>query len=288
LVALCGGAIDARAQAWVPPAGAASITFVTQVIDHSGHLLDDGSLVPDGKSTTVALDVVFDYAFTDRFSITASLPYIFAKYRGPGPPPPFIPFLPVDSCFCVHSGWQDFSFTTRYNVVSQRRGFSLTPSVSFGVPSHDYNYVGEAVIGRRLKEARIAVDAGHRLSAISPRLSVQGQYSYAFVEKVLDLPNDRSNGAVDVDFALTRRLSVRGMMTAQRTHGGLRFPAEVSPFPERIAEHDRLLRDDNVRVGGGLSYSWRHWDVSTTYIGYTRGRNTHDIRALTVAMGWVF
>ena len=43
---------------------------------------------------------------------------------------------------------------------------------------------GEAVVGRNLREVRIAVDAGQRLDAISPKLSVQGRYSYAFVERV--------------------------------------------------------------------------------------------------------
>ena len=73
----------ARAQAWVPPAGAASVTFLTQVIDNTGHRLDDGSLVPDGKSADVGLYVEGDYAFTDWLSISAGIPYIFAKYRGP-------------------------------------------------------------------------------------------------------------------------------------------------------------------------------------------------------------
>ena len=36
----------------------------------------------------------------------------------------------------------------------------LRLSVSVCVPSHDYEYVGEAVVGRRLNELRAAVDAG--------------------------------------------------------------------------------------------------------------------------------
>ena len=65
-----------------------------------------------------------------------------------------IPFPPRDECRCWQSGWQDFGFTARYNVING--AFALTPSVSVGVPSHDYEYRGEAVVGQRLKEVRIS------------------------------------------------------------------------------------------------------------------------------------
>ena len=41
-----------------------------------------------------------DYAFTDRLSFSVGLPYVFAKYTDPNPPPPPIPYLPVDECHC--------------------------------------------------------------------------------------------------------------------------------------------------------------------------------------------
>ena len=209
------------AQAWVPPAGAGSITFAFQAIDNTGHRLDDGSLDPGAKSTDVGLYFEGEYALTDRFSVAAGIPYIFARFRGPEPTPLD---LPVDSCRCWHSGWQDFGFTARYNLVNG--AFALTPSVAYGVPSHAYNYEGEAVVGRRLQEVRVAVDAGRRLDGISPKLSVQGRYSYAFVEKVLDVPNNRSNAALTGSFQMTRRFSLRGTALWQHTHGGLRVPTD--------------------------------------------------------------
>lgn len=216
------------------------------------------------------------------------MPYVFAKYRGPGPSPPFVPFLPVDSCFCFHSGLQDLTITTRYNLINRRRGFALTPSMSVGLPSRDYDHVGEAVVGRDLKELRIAVDAGQRFSALSGRLSLQGRYSYAFVERVLSIPNNRSNGSIEGRIAMTRRLSISGLVTWQRTHGGLRFPDDVVVSTERILEHDRLLRDNSLRMGGGASYSWGQWNVSASLVGYTHGSNTHALRAITVDIGRAF
>jgi hypothetical protein len=273
---------SAEAQAWVAPAGVGSITFLTQVIDNTGHRLDDGSLLRDGKSTDVGLYAEGEYALTDRVSVSAGIPYIFAKYRGPGPGPNP---LPVDTCRCWNSGWQDFGVTARFNVVNG--ALALTPSLSYGAPSHAYNYEGEAVVGRRLQEVRIAVDAGLRLDRISSKLAVQGRYSYAFVEQVLDVPNDRSNAAVEGAFQFTRRLSGRGTVSWQHTHGGLRFPADVTT-PELFRQHDRLLRDDNWRLGGGLAYSWTRLDVFASYIEYMGGTNTHAGRAFTAGVSWPF
>jgi hypothetical protein len=155
-----------RAQAWVPPSGEGSISFSYQRIDNTGHRRTNGFLVPHGLSLDMSLYVEAEYAFTSRFSLTAGMPYVFAKYTDPNPPAFPIPYLPVDQCHCWHSGWQDFGVTARYNLAGGTGGaFALTPSVSIGAPSHDYNFRGESALGRDLREVRIGVDAGRRLDA---------------------------------------------------------------------------------------------------------------------------
>jgi hypothetical protein len=282
-----------RAQAWVPPAGVGSVNVVYQTIENTGHLLTNGFHLPDGKSTNLGIFVEGEYAVTDRLSFSAGLPYVFSKYIGPGQTP--FGFLPVDSCFCWHSGWQDFGFTARYNLANGNVG--LTPSVSVGVPSHSYDFQGEAVVGRRLKEVRLRVDAGKRLDAISPRLSVQGHYSYAVVERVLDIPNNRSNAGFDAGFLVTTKLSVRGLAAWQRTHGGLRigsdppnalgFAGDVNTSERRI-QHDRLLRDNYWHVGASASYSLPRIDVFGSYVDYFRGTDSHAGRVFTVGISWPF
>src|SRR5262249_742279 len=190
-------------------------------------------------------------------------------------------------------GWQDFGFTARYNLANG--AFALTPSLSVGVPSRNYDFLGEAVVGRNLREVRIAVDAGQRLDAISSKLSVQGRYSYAFVERVIDIPNNRSNAALEGAFLLTRKLATRALVSWQHTHGGLRFGSPTSstlPFPgevntpERLAQHDRLLRDNYWHVGAGVSYSFSRVDVFGSYVAFAGGTDTHAGNALTVGISW--
>jgi hypothetical protein len=290
---------SAAAQAWIPPRGFGSLSFSYQSISNTGHRRSNGFLVEAGQSLNMSLYVEAEYSFTDRFSLAVGLPYVFAKSTTVNPPPAPIPFLPWDQCRCWQSGWQDFGFTSRYNLVSADDGaFVLTPSVSVGVPSHNYQFIGESVLGRRLKEVRIGVDAGQRLDAISPNLYLEGRYSYAFVERPIDIPNNRSNASVEGTYLLLqRKLAARGLASWQRTHGGLRFgsppptslvfPGEVNT-PERLLQHDRIMRDNYFHAGGGISYSFPRMDVFVSYITFVSGTDTHAGRALTVGVSWPF
>ena len=285
----------AAAQVWVPPARTGSVGIAVQRIDHTGHRLTDGSLIEAGTSVDVSIDVHVAYALTDRLVLSGSIPFVFGRYTDPQPPPPFIPFLPVDSCRCWNSGAQDVGVSARYNVLNG--AFGLTPSVSAIVPSHGYQYRGESVIGRNLREMRLAISAGQRLDAISPRLSLEGEYMYAFVERVLDLPNNRSNGRLGVSLQVHRRLFVSGEFFLQRTHGGLRVgapppsdllpPGEVNTL-ERVEQHDRLLRDNSTHVGSTVSYQFDKFDVFGSYRAFVSGTDTHAGRAFTTGIRWPF
>lgn len=297
-VALLVAAHDAKAQAWVLPRGEGAISFIWQRIDTTGHRRTNGFLVPRGRSLDMSAYLEGEYAFTDRFSVTAGLPYVFAKYTDPNLPPSPIPFLPGDQCHCWHSGWQDFGVTARYNLIGGPFGaFVLTPSVSLGVPSHDYNFRGEAVLGRNLREERIAIDVGRRLKELSSGLSVQGGYSYAFVEKVMGISSNRSNARGEASYLIKRRLQVHGQAFWQRTHGGLRFGSPTSadlPFPgevntpDLLYQHDRIMRDNYWHAGGGLAYSFPQFDVFATYLAFVGGTDTHAGRALTIGFGVPF
>jgi len=232
-----------------------------------------------------------DYALTDRWSISTSLPYILSKYTDPNPQPPFLgPPPAVDACRCWHSEFADFGFTSRYNVVDIDRSFVVTPFVSSGIPSHGYDYVGEAVVGRRLKELRFGADVGQRLDRLIPGLRVEAGYEYTIVPRVLDVPNNRSGGAVVGSIALPHRLTAQGIVSWQRTHGGLRFPDEVvvPDIPERLTEFHRMLRDNYLHTGAGVGFSTGSWDISASFLVTARGSNSHDIHVFSVTTGRSF
>lgn len=276
-----GIASPAFAQAWVPPAGIGVLSVVYQSIDNTKHRLTDGSLLDGYDSVSRGVLLNLDYAITDRFSFSIGVPYLGSKYTGPEPS--FFG-LEVDDCFCWQHGWQDLGATARYNVTNG--AFAVTPSISVGAPSHDYDYFGEAVLGRNLNELRLAVDVGHRLDRISDRLSVSARYSYAIVEKVLDLPNNRSNVAVESGFLATRKLATRVAFSWQRSHGGLRSNEIVTE--EQLSQYDRLIKDNNFHITGGLAYSLPKVDLFASYTHYVSGTDTHVGYAITAGVSVPF
>ncbi len=282
------GVRPAMGQAWVLPARTGAVTFVVQEIDHVGRMRNDGTRAAVGKSINMGFDLELDYAFTDRLSVSTTLPYVVAKFTDPNPPPDFIPFGEVDSCRCWNSSFADFGLAIRYNAINLNRAFMLTTSVSTGVPSHDYEYVGEAVVGRQLKELRFGADAGQRLDELLTGLSVQAGYRYTIAEEFIGVPNNRSNGSAQAGFLLPRGFSTRAVVTWQRTHGGLRFPSEVRGFPERLTEYHRMLRDNYLHVGGGISYTWGPWDASGSFLLTARGSNSHDVQVFSFTIGRLF
>lgn len=282
----------AAGQAFTPPEGVGSVTFSWQYIDNTGHRGTDGFFVARGESVTSSLLVEADYGITDRLNASVGLPYVFAKYTGAQPP---FSRLPVDICGCWHSSLQDLSLGTRYRLGTDT--WAVTPSVRYGVPTHDYPYRGEAVVGRHLKELQVGVSAGLKL-AVLPGASVQAGYMYSFTERALDdIKVDRSSGFMDLGYALTRSVFLRGSANWQVTHGGLRAgSASGTPFPlpgelntpERIGERDRLIRSHYWHVGGGIAYSLGPADVFAGYTKYLWGRDTHNGQAFTVGSTWYF
>ena len=219
-------------QAFTPPQGVGSVTFSWQFVDNTGHRGTDGSLVKLGQSQTTSVLAEAEFGITDRFAATVGLPYVFAKYTGALPP---ISRLPVDSCACWHSSFQDVALGARYRLGTDV--WALTPSFRYGQPSHDYPFQGEAVVGRNLPEARVGVVGAIKLVGLLPKASVQAGYLYSFVERAVDdIKIDRSNAFVEVGYGLTRSLYVGGTSGWQRTHGGLRAgSASGQPFFSQVS-----------------------------------------------------
>lgn len=298
LLAVASTAASARAQAWPIPRHTGALSLVYQWIDNTGHRLSDGKLLEDGKSRNQGLAVAFDYGVTERLSVSLGLPYVGARYIGPNLPP-LPPELqsPNDRDGEWHSGFQDFAIAARYNAV-WHGAFVLTPAVALVIPSHSYEYRGEAVLGRRLKELQLGLNLGRTLDEISPKLFVAARYAYAFVEKSeIDVPNDRSNLAIEIGFVPVPKLTLQAAALWQHTHGGLRFgtmPPGTPVFPgdvntlERLLEHDRLLRDDSFHLAGSASVSLGGVDVFAQYTAYVSGTDTHAGKLLSFGVTWYF
>ena len=283
----------ASAQAWTLPKSNWEFSLTVQGINQTGHLLTDGFKLPAGSSESRSLSASVGYGATERLSLSAAIPLVGARYTDKnGPPPLPQPPLVNDACRCWQTGLQDLGLGARYRLGGPR--LAVTPSLGLVLPSHSYNYRGEAVLGRRLRELQFGAAVGARPAAL-PKAGLQLHYGYAVVEKTLSLPNNRSNVAASIDYGLTSRLFAGASVYWQHSHGGLRygstpdsslpFPGEVNT-PERVREHDRLLKDNFWRIGWGLAYSFETFDLNASALFYARGYDSHQGHVVTLGATW--
>ena len=57
---------------------------------------------------------------------------------------------------------------------------------------------------------------------------------------------------------------------------------------EQIQQFDRLLKDNNFHIAGGVSYSFPQFDVFASYTHYATGTDTHADRAISAGVSWPF
>ena len=305
VLALALAPASAAAQAaFTLPQGVGSVTLATQYYDDTGRRYTDGSRASVGQRETFVLFLETDYGVTDRLSATLSLPYVFARYRGDPPPtqaPPLpqLPYPSSDECHCWNSAFQDFAFTARYRLGEDF--WAVTPLVRYTLPSHGYFFKGEAVAGFHRKELALGLNAAWQVTGLEPTPAIlQAGYTYSFVERFQDIPNDRSNGAIELGYSLTRRLYLHANGYFQYTHGGLRRgspsgvpcprPCEmvILDTPEKLEDYHRLFRNNYWQLGGGISYSTGPFDIFASFTAFVWGSDTHDGQAYTVGVTWYF
>ena len=275
---------SAAAQAFTPPPRVGSVTVAWQWVDNTGHIVSDGTFFPRGQSVTSSVLAEVDYGITERLAATVAVPFVFARYTGQLPP---FSGLERDACRCWQQSFQDFSIAGRYRLGDDF--WALTPQVRVVIPSHDYPYRGEAVVGPNLNQVLLGVSGAWRLAPGLPKASIQAGYTFALAEKVIeDVRANRSNVFTSFGYALTRSLYVHGGALFQKTHGGLTaFELGAAP-PDLRAQGDRLLKTRYWHLTGGLSYSAGFADLFFSVEPYVWGRDTHDGIAYTVGSTWYF
>jgi opacity protein-like surface antigen len=311
LFGLAALATVVRAQAWLPPAGEAFISlgysniFVTK---HYGFLLGepaDNIETDKGHIRSQSVGAELGYAITDRFAVSLGLPFTSAKwYRtcatcgNPHDPtiggtsPSYHGVLIDDGSY--HGTFQDYRVEALYQVT--RNPVVLTPFVGAVIPSHDYQYFAHSAVGRGLHEYLLGVNFGGRLDRLLPGAYLQAQYSYAFVERVLDIHHDRSNGALELGYFLTPSLGARFLASGFYTHGGLSFRSlddyhgPTNASNPLFLHHDQIEHSSAISLGGGLSYALTgSVDVYATYLRTVLGHEGHKIdHGISFGFSWGF
>jgi hypothetical protein len=292
VLAACSAA-PARAQAWLPPKGEASFSLGYGNVFVNRHYLGGADNPGDnvesdyGHIRSQSIGIGLTYGVTNRLAVSVGLPLIVTKYYGT-PGQNFFPHtIPIDDGH-YHGTFQDYRIDLAYQAFNGP--VAVAPFVVAVIPSHGYTTFAHAAPGRDLHEYLLGVSFGGRLDRLLTGSYAEATYSYAFVERLMDIRHDRSDVALEVGYFLTPSLAFRGIGTGHYTHGGIAFQSPQTTPPELFPIHDRIDRSSAINLGGGLSYTLT--GSTTLYVSYltqVQGRGGHKIKdALSFGVSYGF
>jgi hypothetical protein len=267
--------VVAYGQAFTPPKGEGSVTFLAQ-----------DTLVRHHYFTTTEVDrghirlqsFVWDvnYGVTDKLAIGVAMPYVRAKYYGTAPHPalPGAKFLDDER---YHGSAQDLRFDVRYNLTRDR--VVLTPYVAVIVPTHDYVFLAHSAVGRQLREVQVGVYAARLLDPLLPNAFVQVRYAHGIPERTLNIRPNRSNLDLEVGYFVNESLRVFAMGMGQITHRGIDTPPPggSSLANPLFVHHDQIGRENALKIGAGAALTLTdRVDVFASALKTVDGRNGHS------------
>ena len=280
----------ARAQAWLPPKGEASVTlgishdFADQHTDDAGNNLTIPTGEGWGSMTWNEIRPVLGYGITDRLAVRVSVPFVVSKYVGDVGHPP-LPGHENQDDGNWHDTFGDFYAQLRFKAT--KGSLVATPFVAFGLPSHSYEYYAHATAGLHLNAAQAGVILGRLLDPWLESAYVQARYTFTRPEKVLGIEHDQSDVSLDVGYFVTSALTVNAFGEWQKTHGGWRFADVPPPGTPDFLYHDQLLRADHFRLGGAVSYALTP-QIEVAVSGYGTLHSVRDMNAAGIGLSLTY
>lgn len=221
------------------------------------------SEVDIGEVLTHALYLEVNYAVTDRWILTAGIPYIKKKYNGPArhdpltlvPPRPEVPFVDDGS---YHSEWQDFVFGATYLWIDDP--FIVEPFANLIIPSHDYPHFAQAAVGQNRWKAEFGIDFTKYM--LFSDWYYRGGISYTFVEETLDVNVNHFRVKGEAGYFFTPEVSASLFFLGKFGKGqdATEFPP-TARTDEAWYQHDRTTRHSYVNVGANTE-----WYISDSYM----------------------
>lgn len=158
----------------------------------------------------------------------------------------------------LHFNVTDFRGGLRYQVKALERYVGLSFAVAGSLPVHDYPHTGYAFPAHGLKALYFGGSIARTLDPVLPNAYFQANYEYALREHLKIDPETEKFGRSYSDFSsslgyfLPANLYVAAAMNWRMAHGGISF-TEL-PFEPAVVldNHDRLLAESFVLLGGDL------------------------------------
>ncbi len=213
-----------------------------------------------GNTDSHVMMISGDYALSDRWSISASLPYIKKRHTGALPHNPAVDlteYPEADQSLIddgnYHSDWQDIYVAVSYRAREGR--LSLYPFIALGVPTNDYPFYAHAAVGRNIQHVPVGV--AFNFTPYFSDFSLSGDIAYVFTEKSLGVDISHWLINLDASYYVTPGFAPKVFLSIKHGTKGLDFPNDFDVTAlndEAWYFHDRTIKHNFVN--GGLGFDW--------------------------------
>jgi hypothetical protein len=270
----------AQAQAWTPEATTLSV--------EGGYQLGYATRTEHVDGTVIHHVIIpaVEYGITDSFAVSATLPFMLVRAVDPGM---FAHGAWDDDKY--HSTLTDLRFTARYMIPL---GFvAVTPHLGASTPVADYVVQGRAAAGRHLKAAYVGLSVGADLDEYVPRSSLHLSYEFALVEKFKGagaegeaIDQNISTLAAQIGHTIGR-FGIHAAVEYYAHHDGVAFSEFPALTPLQVMNHDPILRERVLLIGGGVGYQLNDsTSISATTRIFISGENTHNASLFAIGASW--
>ena len=271
--------------------GHGHISVEYQYISVDGFEASTGTL-DIGTTDTHSLYFEADYNLTEKLSISAGIPLVRKRYRGPfphgtsglNPPNNTAPFIDDGR---YRTRFQDIHLGLRY--LAKTGTIQVEPFVAIGIPSHDYPFFAHSAVGQNL----LKLDLGTTLTYLPPLSDAFFRVSaaYVLVEETLGVSINHWRISGDAGYLFSPRFSGR-VFFILKDGKGLTFPDDfpVPRIDEQWYQHDRLVKHNYMNVGIGADWAINeNYTLSASLMTMTWAEQVHVMDfAGGVSLSWSF
>ena len=201
------------------------------------------------------------YAVTDRWTMSASLPWIKKRHQGALPHNPTLDltaFPQADQSLIddgnFHSDWEDLYLSATYAAVQGDR-WSVSPFLSIGAPTNDYPFYAHAAVGRNIWHVPVGV--AFNFKPYFSDFSFGADAAYVFTEKSRGVDTSHWLVNLDVSYYVLPDLAAKVFVSIKHGTQGLSFPDDFdlgALNDEAWYLHDRTIKHNFIN--GGIGFDW--------------------------------
>lgn len=277
---------DVSAQAWVAQPGNLGLS-VDYGVGWSEQIKEGELLIPGGTLIFQSLVLGAELVPVEGLAVRTSIPFYLMYWTSEG-------FDGAHGRYDdgkIHAAFQDMSWEVRYMALEAP--IAVTPSLGISFPMGSYETRGNAALGRNLIAGHFGLSLGAFFDPWVPELYAHLKYVFSLVQSV-DLNEEtrqfdqhRSELNFQVGYFFLPELQVYLTTDMVLYHGGVNFVDWRSLSSNLQFNHDLVLREEMLLVGGGFSYQLLD-NLTMDVFGrvFIVGDNTRTARSIGVSFAW--